>query len=257
MIAASCEQRTRGLLSSSTLKILACIFMAVDHIGFRIFPELMLLRVIGRLAFPLFAFFIAEGCRHTRHPWRRFFTIFGMGTVFFLVLYLYSGMVYANIFLTFSVSILLIYLLRLCKQMALRENPLWAVGALLLFSAALFAAYLLFDAVTFEYKFFGMLTPVLASLFDFHGLKVSPILQALDCKTTHVLCLGIGLLCISFGEILFHIQIWNLAALPLLLLYNERPGARRLKYGFYLFYPVHLVAIEGVYLLLEWLSKTR
>lgn len=245
----------RGLFSSSTLKILACIFMAIDHIGFRFFPTFMPLRIIGRLAFPLFAFFIAEGCRYSRHKLRRFLTIFGMGAVFFLVYYIYAGIVYANIFLTFAVSILMIYLLQFCKRMALRENPLWAVGGFLLFTAALLFTYWLFNRITFEYRYFGMLTPVFVCLFDFHGMEVSPILRVADCRFMRLLCLTFMLICIALGEELYYIQIWNLAAIPLLALYNGQVGIRKMKYAFYLFYPLHLILIEGVYLLCEWLSK--
>ena len=236
--------------SSSTLKILACFFMAIDHIGFRWFPDLMLLRVIGRLAFPIFAFFIAEGCRYSKHKVKRFFTIFAMGAVFFICYYVYTGTLYANIFLTFAVSILMIHLLQLCKRMAAeRSNPLPAVGAVLLLSVALVAAHQLFSAVVFEYKFFGMLTPLLASLFDFRGIRVSAAWQRLDCLPVRLLCLGVGLLLIALNEELMHIQAWNLAALIPLALYNEQPGRYKMKYAFYVFYPLHLLVIEGVYLL--------
>ena len=52
----------RGL-SASTLKIIACIFMVIDHIGVILLPDVELLRVIGRLSYPIFAYFLAEGCR--------------------------------------------------------------------------------------------------------------------------------------------------------------------------------------------------
>ena len=55
-----------NILSSSALKLLACGFMLIDHVGVRLFPDVLILRIIGRLAFPIFAFFIAEGCRYTR-----------------------------------------------------------------------------------------------------------------------------------------------------------------------------------------------
>ena len=40
------------------------------HIGLIIFPHVMILRIIGRIAFPIFAFFIAEGCKHTKNKLR-------------------------------------------------------------------------------------------------------------------------------------------------------------------------------------------
>lgn len=42
------------------------ISMAFDHAGDMFFPGVMWLRMIGRLAMPIFSFFIAEGFAHTR-----------------------------------------------------------------------------------------------------------------------------------------------------------------------------------------------
>ncbi|MBC8061690.1 MAG: hypothetical protein H7Y18_13625 [Clostridiaceae bacterium] len=43
------------------IKLLACIFMTIDHIGIIFFPELIGFRIVGRLAMPLFSFAIARG----------------------------------------------------------------------------------------------------------------------------------------------------------------------------------------------------
>lgn len=50
------------------LKLLAMLAMTADHIGAVFFPEIPLLRWIGRLAMPVLCFFIGEGLRHTRSP---------------------------------------------------------------------------------------------------------------------------------------------------------------------------------------------
>ena len=105
-----------GLFPGSTLKILACILMAIDHMGLVLFPNLIIFRIIGRLAFPIFAFFIAEGCRYTRNKTKRFLMLFVIGAAFMVFYYFYNGQVYGNIFMTFSVSVLLIYLLEWCKN---------------------------------------------------------------------------------------------------------------------------------------------
>lgn len=52
------------------LKLIALITMFIDHIGAVFFPQVTLLRVIGRISFPLYAFLIAEGCRYTRNRGR-------------------------------------------------------------------------------------------------------------------------------------------------------------------------------------------
>ncbi|MFV0519807.1 MAG: TraX family protein [Lachnospirales bacterium] len=52
-------------MPSRTLKIIALLTMALDHIG--ALYEIEALRVIGRIAFPLFAFMIAEGMYFSRN----------------------------------------------------------------------------------------------------------------------------------------------------------------------------------------------
>ena len=49
------------------LKMLALITMTCDHVGLQLFPDILIFRIIGRLAMPIYAFMIAEGCRHTRN----------------------------------------------------------------------------------------------------------------------------------------------------------------------------------------------
>lgn len=77
-----------NLVSGSTLKVLAVVFMTIDHLGcylFRYMPWChepwfswgshdftlyTLMRCIGRMAFPIFAFLIVEGFQHTHDRWK-------------------------------------------------------------------------------------------------------------------------------------------------------------------------------------------
>ena len=59
-------------LSGNMLKVIAAITMTVDHIGVIFFPSSNILRIIGRIAFPIFAFMIAEGCKYTKNKFRYF-----------------------------------------------------------------------------------------------------------------------------------------------------------------------------------------
>lgn len=49
------------------LKLIAIIAMLIDHLGARVFPQYSEMRIIGRLAFPIFAYCIAAGCVFTRN----------------------------------------------------------------------------------------------------------------------------------------------------------------------------------------------
>lgn len=56
--------------NTTLIKLLACVFMVIDHAGKMLFPDVPELRYIGRLAFPLFAYCIAVGAVFTRNPLR-------------------------------------------------------------------------------------------------------------------------------------------------------------------------------------------
>lgn len=57
--------KSRLDLSALDLKLLAMAAMLVDHMGYLLFPTTMWMRYVGRLAFPIFAFQIAEGWYRT------------------------------------------------------------------------------------------------------------------------------------------------------------------------------------------------
>ena len=61
--------RDKGIfgLSGNALKIIGAITMLIDHMGVVLFPGIAILRIIGRISFPIFAFMIAEGCRYTKN----------------------------------------------------------------------------------------------------------------------------------------------------------------------------------------------
>ena len=112
-------------LSGNQLKLIALITMTVDHMGLILFDQFILLRIIGRLAFPIFAWMIAEGCRHTRSMGRY---LGGMAAVAFVcqVVYLIAlRSLEMCIMVTFSLSVGLCWLLRIARE---KKQPLlWAL----------------------------------------------------------------------------------------------------------------------------------
>ena len=63
----SCVKTNRD---TDLIKLLACVFMLIDHAGKMLFPQIIEMRLIGRLAFPMFAYSIAVGAVYTRDPIR-------------------------------------------------------------------------------------------------------------------------------------------------------------------------------------------
>ena len=127
-------------LTGNQLKLIAMVTMTVDHIGFILLPQVLWLRLIGRLAFPIYAWFIGEGCRHTRSMPRYLGSVAAMALLCQCVSYAAIGSLYQCILVAFSLSIGLIFLLRKAKQTG---HWLWAV----LFLTALAAVWFLTETL--------------------------------------------------------------------------------------------------------------
>ena len=102
-------------MTGNTLKIIAAIAMLIDHVGLMFFPEIALFRIIGRLAFPIFAFMIAEGCKYTRSRLRYFLQLFGLALGCQIVYFIADGSMYLSVLFTFSLAVLTIFALQYCK----------------------------------------------------------------------------------------------------------------------------------------------
>ena len=248
-----------GLFSGSTLKIFACVFMLIDHIGLVFYgynPAVFeVFRIIGRLAFPIFAFFIAEGTRYSRHKWQRLATIFSIGVVFFLFYYFYDGSLYGNIFLTFSISILLDMFFYQCKKSLFSKSQrILGIGMLAAFAATVFLVYRLYTLIRFEYGFFGMLLPVMINLTNFKDIEASHNIKKLDNHWVKILILIISLVLLSIDGNIGIIQYYCLFSVIPIALYNGKPGCKKLKYAFYIFYPLHIIIIEGIAMIISFLK---
>lgn len=230
----------KGFLSGNILKIIALISMTIDHIGYILFPEVIWLRAVGRVAFPIYAFFIAEGCKYTKNKLKYFLLIFVLGVVCQVVSYLFAGQTTLNILLTFSLSISLIYLLTWLKKSILQNSTKQTILAWILLIICIAGTYLLtsdtisFSIIDVDYGFWGIMLPVVASLSDNKYIKML-LFSA---------CLAI--LCCRYWAV----QWFSLVSVALLLCYNGTRGRHNIKYLFYIYYPVHIVVIYLIALII-------
>ena len=58
-------KRGRHIRFVEMIKAFACLFMIIDHVGLTIFPDIIILKIIGRLSMPVFAYGIARGFSHS------------------------------------------------------------------------------------------------------------------------------------------------------------------------------------------------
>ena len=240
------QTKDKGIFTNNILKVIACISMFIDHLGYIFFPRVIIFRIIGRLAFPLFAYMIAEGTRYTKSKVRYFFSIFGLAVVCQIVYFIVERDLYLNTLMTFSISILLIYSLQYFKEQFCRNQSIpKMILSGILFIILIAGVYVLNIFVEVDYGFFGCILPVFASIL--HGVDMEKK-GVLDNKCMHILAFSIGLLLLCLFSH-WTIQYYSFISVILLLLYNGTRGRYNIKYFFYIFYPLHLAVLYGIFML--------
>ena len=211
-------------LSGTALKLIAMLSMVFDHVGDNFFPEQTWMRVIGRIAMPIFAFFVAEGFLHTRDRKKY---LLRMG-VFALVSELPFDLLTAgrlefghqNVMCTFFLAILaLLCFDTLMAKEQTRARMALAWGALV---AAIAAALLLKT----DYNIYGV-----GLVFVFYLFRKKELwFRCVMGMIFHIVTRNMG------------IYIYGLLGFLPLFLYNGKKG-RGLKWLFYVFYPGHMLLL--------------
>ena len=219
------ESRKAGFLSGTALKLIAMVCMVFDHVGDIFFPSAVWMRVIGRVAMPIFAFCIAEGCSHT-HDRKKYLARLGVFALvseipFDLVT---SGRVlefgHQNIMATFFWTVLGLTLFdRVAGDGSDRKKLAAGTGLLILFAA---------------------LSVVLRMDYSFTAFGITAVFYCFRQKSLwfrNVIAMSYHLLVRNVG-----IHIFGLLGFIPIFFYNGEKG-RGLKWLFYLFYPGHLLLI--------------
>ena len=237
-------------INSNALKYIAALTMLIDHVGYILFPRVVILRIIGRISFPLFAFMIAKGCRHTRNRLKYLISVATLALVCQIGMFAAFRSLDMGAPVTFTFSIMMIWAMQSMKATFFSKCRIIKK----LFSAALFIGTV---GVTFvanyfldiDYGFFGCLLPVFAALP--HKPKCDEYPSGWDKVDKLPVCVltftvGLTMLC-YFSNTL---QWWSLLAIIFLLFYSGKKGKRNTKYFFYIFYPAHLALLYGLLFLL-------
>lgn len=228
------------------LKIIAMLAMICDHAGKMLFPQYPVMRIIGRLAFPIYAYCIAAGCVYTRNPLKYLRRI--------VLLCLISQPIYAvalnhasasmfavsfaekplqaavnfyihcwgtpNILFTLALGIVVIW--------TIRERQLVFTAAMLMF------CWLLRSKI--NYGMNGIILMLLFYLFCSRRWLSLPVVLAF------MLSWALDGGKYSLFGIKFGIQMFAVCALPLIYV-RTNTGIKLPKWLFYGFYPAHLVLI--------------
>lgn len=237
-------------MTSNKLKIIACVSMALDHIGFVLFPTITVFRYMGRLALPIFAFFIAEGCIHTRSKVKYFLQMLSLALfcqIFYIAEELMSGKIsriYLNVLFTFCLSIIVsVTYISFVNSIKKGDKKKSVVLGLAFLSSILFVVFCCTELtkifgvkITVDYGIVGALLPLWAVIFT--------------DKKKRLIAFSLGTIIYCLGHAATQPYVWySLLALPLIALYNGERGSKKLKWAFYLFYPLHFAVIYGISLL--------
>lgn len=246
------KKRTLGI-SGSTLKIIAIISMFIDHIGAVLLIRLYyagacqspvngydisdlfksgqllqlytLSRKIGRLAFPIFCFLLVEGFLHTKDV-RKYFTRLG---IFAIISEIPFDLAFSskpvcleaqNVFITLFIALMALFLISRLPGLVMGRLKLksqnWIIVGMVLVSSV-FAG--LAQVIYADYGAAGVLCIIV--LYIFRSSRLT------QCLAGAVSFWWDGIASFSFVPILF---------------YNGQRGLK-IKYFFYLFYPVHLIML--------------
>ena len=224
-------------LTGNQLKLIALVSMTIDHVGMILFPSNPLFRIVGRLAFPIYAYMIAEGCRYTRSMPRYLGLLALVAAVCQAVYFVAMGSLYQCILVTFSLAVGLIWLVQKALQ---AKKVRWCLAATVGIVGVFFLTEVLPGLLpgtdfSVDYGFWGVMLPVCVYYAKNKRLRL----------VATAVCLAL------LGKAYGWVQWFALAALPLLELYNGQRGKWKMKYFFYLYYPAHLVALHLIGLLLN------
>ncbi len=234
-------------LTNNQLKIIAMVSMLCDHVGLLFFPGVVIFRAIGRIAFPIFAYMIAEGCRYTKNRAKYLGIIAAMAVAFQVVYFVAMESLYQGILVTFSLAIITIYAI----DGIFKSKKLWtvlaSVAAILFVLAFLFVLPVLLKGTDFDidYGLWGILLPVAVYYLPNRISRTVGIALLLLARAIHYTVFPVAL-----GTL----QWFSLLSALLLALYNGERGKAKMKYVFYIFYPAHLVILYGLAMLIYMLQ---
>lgn len=235
-------------MTAFVLKIIALTCMLIDHLG-AVFPQdfPFYFRIIGRVAFPLFVYLIADGCRHTRSMPQYLLRLGAFALISEIPFDLaFNQIPYAginidflkdtNIFYTLFLGALCVLVYQKLRSANRRFLPLLSIVFLTL--TLFFAEWLGTD-----YGGFGVAFVFLMYVIPIKAPRL--VVMALCCcyefypAVSFYLEMGYG-----FTYLVESGVLWMMAAcllsVPITALYNGKRGPN-LKWFFYVFYPAHLL----------------
>lgn len=221
------------ILDGTTLKLIAMISMVFDHAGDMFFPDVMWPRMIGRLAMPIFSFFIAEGFSHTRDK-KKYLCRLGIFALiseipFDLAFEGKIGFSHQNTMLSFFLAVVALMLYDWIQGGTKSEENHASIGKTILGVIAVAAIAALSLLLRADYTIFAVI-----AVFLFYVLRQKhPLVRT-----------GVGVAFLALTRTVGYYCTTGLSFIPLAM-YNGKKG-KGLKWLFYGFYPGHLLLLAAI-----------
>ena len=214
-------------MSLFILKVIGIVTMFLDHYHY-IIGGSKILNVVGRIAFPIFAFTLSEGYVHTRSLKKYLFRLFIFAVSIQMPSILFGYDYSMNIFFTLFLGLLSIYIFNLKKINIILKIIL--IGFVLFFS----------QKFKLDYGMYGILLIMNFNIFRDYKFKI--LMNFLVLNVFNMI----------FPKVfdLVDTQFFSLISLVFIFMYNGKKG-RSMKYFFYLFYPIHFFILEVINFFLE------
>lgn len=227
-------------LSNFDLKLIAIITMTIDHIGV-VFgtPFYNLLRAVGRLSFPIFAFLLTEGYVHTKSFGKYFFRLLVLALISEVIYdyVFYGSFIYLeanNIFFTLALGLLTLWLLdksRTLVKKYFKEKIDLTIILPITYLLIIVVMGLIAEFLNFSYGMLGILVISFFYLFK---------------KNFPLTVLSVSLSTLILGDTM---QYFSLLSLILIYFYNKKLG-KKCKVFFYLYYPLHILVLGVIRMLI-------
>ena len=206
------------------LKLVAIVLMVVDHVGAHLMGNDVVMRTIGRLAFPIFAWCVVVGSEYTHDmkAYMKRMALFYFVTQPCYVLSFGRAWSQHNIYLTLLLGLIAIW--------AIKDREYWALPIVLL------AAYYIKP----NYGMDGVYVIILLYLVRRSKLLATLLVTAF--------CFYWGRnsqTILTIGDWQLHMQTVAALSLPLIIL-PTHTNLRLNKYVFYAFYPAHMLVIYAI-----------
>lgn len=217
-------------LPQEGLKVIACLSMLIDHIA-AVFGLSMTYRIIGRLAFPIYCFLMAEGVHYTKSPKRYMLRLF----VGMLLSELPFDMAFNGGWDWSSNSVMVTLLLGFfALECMKRADDL----ILKLLMAMPFAA--IAELACTDYGGYGVL--LIAMFGVVRELPGAPVLRLIGML---IVCGLMRSAHIVLGGMRVSVELFAVLAIIPIECYRGRKGKtdKAVQWAFYLFYPVHLAIL--------------